>query len=244
MIGHADSETFIKDPRVAGVCLTGSERAGSQVAALAGKYLKKSLLELGGMDAFLVLDGADLDTVIPEAIKTRLMNCGQVCTSSKRFIVLDKYYDDFVAGLKKGFENLKIGDPSDPTVNVGPMTSQKAKDKLQKQVDEAIAHGAKVVYGNTPVDLPGAFFQPTILTDIDQDNPAYRTELFGPVACVYKVYSEDEAVELANDVPYGLGAQSLRVTLITLQKSQLGLKPAWLVLIKAKTIMLNCHSAV
>lgn len=101
-----------------------------------------------------------------------------------------------------------------------------------------------MVYGNTPVDLPGAFFQPTILTDIDQDNPAYRTELFGPVACVYKVYSEDEAVELANDVPYGLGAQSLRVTLITLQKSQLGLKPAWLVLIKAKTIMLNCHSAV
>ncbi|EPD09109.1 NAD-dependent aldehyde dehydrogenase [Lacticaseibacillus paracasei subsp. paracasei Lpp70] len=205
LIGHADSETFIKDPRVAGVCLTGSERSGSQVAALAGKYLKKSLLELGGMDAFLVLDGADLDTVIPEAIKTRLMNCGQVCTSSKRFIVLDKYYDDFVAGLKKGFENLKIGDPSDPTVNVGPMTSQKAKDKLQKQVDEAIAHGAKVVYGNTPVDLPGAFFQPTILTDIDQDNPAYRTELFGPVACVYKVHSEDEAVELANDVPYGLG---------------------------------------
>ena len=117
LIGHDDTETFIKDPRVAGVCLTGSEGAGSHVAALAGKYLKKSLMELGGMDAFLVLDGADLEHVIPEAIKTRLMNCGQVCTSSKRFIVLDKYYDDFVAGLKKGFKNVKIGDPSDPSVN-------------------------------------------------------------------------------------------------------------------------------
>ena len=157
------------------------------------------------MDAFLVLDGADLEHVIPEAIKTRLMNCGQVCTSSKRFIVLDKYYDDFVAGLKKGFKNVKIGDPSDPSVNVGPLNSQKAKDKLQGQVDTAIEHGAKVVYGNTPVDLPGAFFRPTILTDIDKDNPAYRTELFGPVACVYKVHSEEEAIALANDVPYGLG---------------------------------------
>ena len=205
LIGHDDTETFIKDPRVAGVCLTGSEGAGSHVAALAGKYLKKSLMELGGMDAFLVLDGADLEHVIPEAIKTRLMNCGQVCTSSKRFIVLDKYYDDFVAGLKKGFKNVKIGDPSDPSVNVGPLNSQKAKDKLQGQVDTAIEHGAKVVYGNTPVDLPGAFFRPTILTDIDKDNPAYRTELFGPVACVYKVHSEEEAIALANDVPYGLG---------------------------------------
>ena len=185
LIGHDDTETFIKDPRVAGVCLTGSEGAGSHVAALAGKYLKKSLMELGGMDAFLVLDGADLEHVIPEAIKTRLMNCGQVCTSSKRFIVLDKYYD--------------------PSVNVGPLNSQKAKDKLQGQVDTAIEHGAKVVYGNTPVDLPGAFFRPTILTDIDKDNPAYRTELFGPVACVYKVHSEEEAIALANDVPYGLG---------------------------------------
>jgi succinate-semialdehyde dehydrogenase/glutarate-semialdehyde dehydrogenase len=205
LIGHDDTETFIKDPRVAGVCLTGSEGAGSHVAALAGKYLKKSLMELGGMDAFLVLDGADLSSVIPEAVKTRLMNCGQVCTSSKRFIVLDKYYDDFVAGLKKGFESVKIGDPSDPSVDVGPLNSQKAKDKLQGQVDTAIEHGAKVVYGNTPVDLPGAFFQPTILTDIDKDNPAYHTELFGPVACVYKVHSEKEAIELANDVPYGLG---------------------------------------
>ena len=141
LIGHDDTETFIKDPRVAGVCLTGSEGAGSHVAALAGKYLKKSLMELGGMDAFLVLDGADLEHVIPEAIKTRLMNCGQVCTSSKRFIVLDKYYDDFVAGLKKGFENVKIGDPSDPSVNVCPLNSQKAKDKLQGQVDTAIESG-------------------------------------------------------------------------------------------------------
>lgn len=243
LIGHDDTETFIKDPRVAGVCLTGSEGAGSHVAALAGKYLKKSLMELGGMDAFLVLDGADLEHVIPEAIKTRLMNCGQVCTSSKRFIVLDKYYDDFVAGLKKGFKNVKIGDPSDPSVNVGPLNSQKAKDKLQGQVDTAIEHGAKVVYGNTPVDLPGAFFRPTILTDIDKDNPAYRTELFGPVACVYRCIAKKKRLRWLMMFLMALAEQSLPVIPIMRQKSLRRLKPVWSVPIRVKVTMLSFHLA-
>lgn len=195
----------IEDPRVAGVCLTGSERAGASVAQSAGKALKKSTLELGGNDAFIILadaDWAELKQVVPQA---RLYNAGQVCTSSKRFIVMDSMYDQFLEILQTAFSQVKMGDPMDEATTLAPLSSKGAKEKLQSQVDAAIAGGAKVYYGNQPVDLPGQFFQPTILTDIAHDNPIFDQELFGPVASVYRVHDEAEAIALANDSSYGLG---------------------------------------
>lgn len=195
----------VADPRVQGVALTGSERGGTAVAEAAGKYLKKNTMELGGMDPFVVLGDADMDDVNDIAWRVRLYNCGQVCTSSKRFIVMDNVYDDFVDHLKENFSKVTPGDPLDPKTSLAPMNTARAKEKLQGQLDEALAAGAKLVYGNKPIDLPGQFFHPTILTDIDTSNPAYKSEMFGPIATVYKVHSEDEAVALANDNPYGLG---------------------------------------
>ena len=195
----------IEDPRVAGVCLTGSERAGASVAQSAGKALKKSTLELGGNDAFIILADADLDELKQVVPQARLYNAGQVCTSSKRFIVMDSMYDQFLEILQTAFSQVKMGDPMDEATTLAPLSSKGAKEKLQSQVDAAIAGGAKVYYGNQPVDLPGQFFQPTILTDIAHDNPIFDQELFGPVASVYRVHDEAEAIALANDSSYGLG---------------------------------------
>ncbi|KRM23577.1 aldehyde dehydrogenase [Ligilactobacillus acidipiscis DSM 15836] len=198
-------DQVIHDPRVAGVCLTGSERGGAAVAKEAGAALKKSTLELGGNDAFIVLDDADFDEVKKVSPGARLYNAGQVCTSSKRFIVMADKYDDFVENLKNAFSKAKIGDPMDPETVVAPLSSKNAQEKLQKQVDSAIAGGATLVYGNEPINGEGFFFQPTILTNISKDNPVYNQEMFGPVAVVYKVDSEQEAIDLANDSSYGLG---------------------------------------
>ena len=195
----------IEDPRVAGVCLTGSERAGASVAQSAGKALKKSTLELGGNDAFIILADADWDELKQVVPQARLYNAGQVCTSSKRFIVMDSMYDQFLEILQTAFSQVKMGDPMDKATTLAPLSSKGAKEKLQSQVDAAIAGGAKVYYGNQPVDLPGQFFQPTILTDIAHDNPIFDQELFGPVASVYRVHDEAEAIALANDSSYGLG---------------------------------------
>ena len=195
----------IADSRVQGVALTGSERSGAEVAKTAGEQLKKSTLELGGMDPFIVLDDANMEDVNEIAWRSRLYNAGQECTSSKRFIVMEKVYDEFVEKLKDNFSKVKPGDPLNADTTLAPMNSKKAKEKLQKQVDEAVSAGANVVYGNEPIDLPGQFFKPTILTDVDKDNPAHKTEMFGPVAVVYKVATEEEAIDLANDSPYGLG---------------------------------------
>ena len=195
----------IEDPRVAGVCLTGSERAGASVAQSAGKALKKSTLELGGNDAFIILADADWDELKQVVPQARLYNAGQVCTSSKRFIVMDSMYDQFLELLQAAFSQVKMGDPMDEATTLAPLSSKGAKEKLQSQVDAAIAGGAQVYYGNQPVDLPGQFFQPTILTDIAHDNPIFDQELFGPVASVYRVHDEAEAIALANDSSYGLG---------------------------------------
>lgn len=184
----------IADKRVAGVCLTGSERGGAAVAKEAGTNLKKNTMELGGNDAFIILDDADWNLVEKVAPAARLYNAGQVCTSSKRFIVLEKNYDRFLKIMKEAFSKVKMGDPLDPTTTLAPLSSKKAKDKLQGQVDLAVKNGAKVYYGNKPVDLEGQFFMPTILTDITPDNPIFDTEMFGPVASVYKVKSEKEAI--------------------------------------------------
>ncbi|KRM86828.1 NAD-dependent succinate-semialdehyde dehydrogenase [Lacticaseibacillus thailandensis] len=196
----------IADPRVAGVALTGSERGGASVAQEAGAHLKKSTLELGGNDAFIILPDADWDVVKQAAPQARLMNAGQICTASKRFIVVGDRYDDFVDFMTQAFAKVQPGDPLDPATTLAPLSSAKAKAKLQEQVDSAVAGGAHVAYGNTPIDSEGAFFQPTVLTDIDHDNPTFNQELFGPVASIYHVDTEEEAIALANDSSYGLGS--------------------------------------
>ena len=195
----------IADKRVSGVCLTGSERGGMSVAAEAGKNLKKTTMELGGNDAFIILDDADWDLVKEVAPQARLYNAGQVCTSSKRFIVMAYKYDEFLEVLKYAFSAVRMGDPTDRTTTLAPLNSKSAKEKLEKQVELAVENGAKVYYGNEKVDLPGQFFMPTILTDINPDNPIFNQEMFGPVASVYKVNSEEEAIALANNSSYGLG---------------------------------------
>lgn len=195
----------IADKRVSGVCLTGSERGGMSVAAEAGKSLKKTTMELGGNDAFIILDDADWELVREVAPQARLYNAGQVCTSSKRFIVMADKYDEFLEVLKDVFSAVRMGDPTDRTTTLAPLNSKSAKEKLEKQVELAVENGAKVYYGNEKVDLPGQFFMPTILTDITPDNPIFDQEMFGPVASVYKVNSEEEAIALANNSSYGLG---------------------------------------
>lgn len=195
----------IADKRVVGVALTGSERGGRSVAEAAGKNLKKNTMELGGADAFIVASDADMAQVNAIAPRARLYNCGQVCTSSKRFIVTENHYDEFLASLKQAFGNAKLGDPMDPQTTLAPMSSARAKEKLQQQVDAAIAAGATLYFRHDPVDSTGQFFLPTILTDITKDNPAYYQEFFGPVAMVYKVKNDQEAIELANDSDLGLG---------------------------------------
>ncbi|OUN61195.1 succinate-semialdehyde dehydrogenase [Ligilactobacillus salivarius] len=195
----------IADKRVSGVCLTGSERGGMSVAAEAGKNLKKTTMELGGNDAFIILDDADWELVREVAPQARLYNAGQVCTSSKRFIVMADKYDEFLEVLKDAFSAVRMGDPTDRTTTLAPLNSKSAKEKLEKQVELAVENGAKIYYGNEKVDLPGQFFMPTILTDITPDNPIFDQEMFGPVASVYKVNSEEEAIALANNSSYGLG---------------------------------------
>lgn len=198
---------IIADPRVQGVCLTGSERGGQAVATEAAAHLKKNTMELGGNDAFLVLPDADIDKLEQVIFSARLYNAGQVCTSSKRFIVPDNLYDELLKRARKVFSSVKMGDPLDRSTTLAPMNSQRAKEKLQKQVDMAVAHGAKVYYGNKPVDdQEGQFFMPTILTDIDQDNPIFDQEIFGPVLSVYRYHELAEGIALANNSSYGLGS--------------------------------------
>ncbi len=204
-LSHDKVETVLKDPRVHGVALTGSEGAGSAIAALAGKYMKKSTLELGGADAFIVLADADLDKTVNWAVFGRHWNAGQVCVSSKRMIIDASIYDDFLAKYIAQVELLKAGDPMDPATQLAPLSSQKAADDVRKQIDNAIAHGATAIEVGAPVPSQGAFVQPTILTDIDASNPAYYEEFFGPVSMLFKAENEADAVRIANDSNYGLG---------------------------------------
>ncbi|RMC62196.1 NAD-dependent succinate-semialdehyde dehydrogenase [Lactobacillus sp. ESL0259] len=199
-------DQMIADPRIQGVALTGSERGGSSVAENAGKNLKKSTMELGGNDAFIILDDADPEVLKQALSSARTYNDGQVCTSSKRIIVVKSRYEETLQELKQVFSDLKAGDPLDPATTLPPMNSQAAKEKLTKQVDGAIAAGAKVFYQYPEIDSAGAFFRPTILTNVDRDNPAFDQEFFGPVAIVYEVEDEDAAIALANDSSYGLGS--------------------------------------
>ncbi len=196
---------LIADDRVQGAALTGSERAGSAVAQQAGKYLKKTTLELGGNDVFVVLDDCDLDKAVKAGAGARLSNCGQVCTAAKRFLVHEKVAEAFMERFVAAFEAVKIGDPLDASTTLGPLSSAEARDRLEKQVNQAVKEGAKLVLGGKPVDGAGCFYQPTILTGITRDNPAWFAEFFGPVAQIYIVRNDDEVVKLANDSHYGLG---------------------------------------
>ena len=196
----------IEDPRIRAVALTGSEAAGAVVAAQAGKQLKKSTMELGGSDAFIVLEDADLDKAIQHAVTGRMGNTGQACTASKRFIVVAPMAERFLAQFKTALQAFEPGNPMDPATTLGPLSSAGALKNLLGQVDEAVANGATVVMGGQRIDgQAGAFMQPTILTDIDANNPAYHEEFFGPVALFFPVADEAAAIRLANDSPFGLG---------------------------------------
>ena len=196
-------EWVIADPRVHGVSVTGSERAGAAVAEIAGRNLKKVVLELGGSDPFILLGTDDLDAAAQAAAEARLDNTGQSCNAAKRFIVADELYDDFLAKFTEQMEGAKPGDPTSEDTAIGPLSSKTAADRLEDQVKRAIDKGAEVVVGGK---RDGNFFEPTILTGITPGNDAYHEEFFGPVAQVYRVGSEEEAVALANDTPFGLGS--------------------------------------
>jgi succinate-semialdehyde dehydrogenase/glutarate-semialdehyde dehydrogenase len=193
----------IGDPRVQGVSLTGSGRAGAAVAEIAGRHLKKVVLELGGSDPFIVLKADDLDAVVEAAVGGRLENTGQACNAAKRFIVTDELYEPFVEKFSAALTQVDPGDPNSSDAAIGPLSSTTAADRLEAQVKQALDSGARLVAGG---GRDGNFFKTAVLTDITPDNPAYTEEFFGPVAQVYKVSSEEEAVRLANDTPYGLGS--------------------------------------
>jgi succinate-semialdehyde dehydrogenase/glutarate-semialdehyde dehydrogenase len=199
------TDHIMAHPFVRGVALTGSERAGTAVAAAAGKNLKKSTLELGGADAFIVLDDADIDKTVAWAVFGRHWNAGQVCVSAKRLIVMDGIYDEFIGKYRAGVAALRAGDPRDPTTQLAPLSTQKAADNLAAEVKTAVENGATVETLGAPVPTQGAFFQPTILTGVDPQNPAFQTEFFGPVSLVFRVTDEDEAIAVANASRYGLG---------------------------------------
>jgi len=195
-------ETVIEDPRVRGVSLTGSERAGAAVAEIAGRNLKKVVLELGGSDPFVLLGAADLDEAVEAAVAGRLDNTGQSCNAAKRFIVADEIYDDFLEKFTAAMTAAKPGDPTEDAA-MGPLSSADAAQTLQDQLDRAVAQGAEVAAGG---DRKDNYFSSTVLVGVTPENDAYREEFFGPVASVYRVGSEEEAIELANDTPFGLGS--------------------------------------
>ena len=195
--------SVIADPRVRGVSLTGSERAGAAVAEIAGRNLKKVVLELGGSDPFILLSTDDLDGAVENAVAARVDNTGQSCNAAKRFIVVDDLYEPFLEKFTAAITAVKPGDPSSPDTEIGPLSSATATERLDDQVRRAVDGGAKLVAGG---DRDGNFFSTTVLTDIGPDNDARYEEFFGPVASVYRVGSEEEAVALANDTPFGLGS--------------------------------------
>jgi len=205
LISHDQSDDVVDDPRVKGVALTGSVAAGRSVASRAGKNLKVSSMELGGSDAFIVLEDADLDLTVPWAVWGRMYNTGQTCCAAKRFIVVESMADAFLEKFKAALGALEAGDPMDEKTTLGPLSTEQALVDLLEQVDGAVAHGAKVALGGKRVDRPGSFMTPTILTHIAKDNPAFREEFFGPVALFFRVKDEDEAISIANDSDFGLG---------------------------------------
>ena len=204
-LSNDQAGVLIDDPRVKGIALTGSERAGEALASRAGKNLKKSTMELGGSDAFIVLDDADLDHTVAMAILGRFGNNGQTWIGAKRFIVVESMLEKFLPQFIAAAKTLRLGDPLDETVTLGPLSSDAALQLILRQIQEATSHGAEVLLGGKRAGEPGAFLEPTILTNVTPDNPAYRQEFFGPVALVFPAKNEEEAIAIANDSPFGLG---------------------------------------
>ena len=204
-LSNDQAGSLIDDPRVKGIALTGSERAGEALASRAGKNLKKSTMELGGSDAFIVLDDADLDHTVSMAILGRFGNNGQTCIGAKRFIVVESILDKFLPKFLSAAKELKLGDPLDESVTLGPLSSEDALQRILAQINDATNHGANVLLGGHRAGTVGAFLEPTFLTDIKPHNPAYRQEFFGPVALIFPAKDEAEAIAIANDSPFGLG---------------------------------------
>lgn len=205
IIDTDEMEEIVSDERVKGVMLTGSEGAGASIAELAGKHLKKSVLELGGSDPFIVLEKADLDKAVKGIMDGRFENAGQVCTSSKRIIVVDSVYEDLVQRLKKAIEDMKVGDPLDQSNDMGPMSSEDQMKTVLDQIEKTKSKGAQLLLGGSRIDTKGFFIEPTLFVDVKKGQPAYDEEIFGPVAAVIKVADDEEAIKVANDSPYGLG---------------------------------------
>ena len=205
IISYDQVNAVIDDPRIKGVALTGSVEAGKTVAARAGQNLKKSTMELGGSDAFIVLEDADLDKTVKWAVWAKMNNTGQCCVAGKRFIVVEELADKFLEKFQAALATFKAGDPMDAATTLGPLSTEAALVQLLGQIKRAVAKGAKLVMGGKRIDRPGSFMETTILTNIKPSNPAYREEFFGPVALFFRVKNEDEAVALANDSEFGLG---------------------------------------
>jgi succinate-semialdehyde dehydrogenase/glutarate-semialdehyde dehydrogenase len=206
LVGAEAVEAIVADDRIAAVTLTGSEGAGRAVATAAGKHLKKSVLELGGSDPFIVLASADLERAVATAAKARLVNSGQSCIAAKRFIVADAVYDQFAASFAAVMGALKVGDPAAPDTEVGPLALASIRDGIAEQVERSVAAGARLLVGGHAIDGPGYFYAPTVLGDVPREAPAAREELFGPVAALFRVAGIDEAIALANATSFGLGA--------------------------------------
>jgi succinate-semialdehyde dehydrogenase/glutarate-semialdehyde dehydrogenase len=208
LIGSADVAKVIEDSRVAAVTLTGSEKAGRSVAEIAGRNLKKTVLELGGSDPFIVMSSADIERAASVAVQARMINNGQSCIAAKRFIIDETVYDRFMSLFVNGVKAVRVGDPMDPDMQLGPLATSDIRDELATQVDRTIALGARALCGGKKIDGKGFYYEPTVLADIPLSSPADEEELFGPVAAVWKVSGIDEAIDLANRSRFGLGASA------------------------------------
>jgi succinate-semialdehyde dehydrogenase/glutarate-semialdehyde dehydrogenase len=206
LIGNEDADARIGDERIAAVTLTGSERAGVAVGAAAGKALKKSVLELGGSDPFIVLADADVDLAVEYAVKSRFQNNGQSCIAAKRFIVEQPVYERFLRHFAQQAAQQRVGDPLDEQTQIGPLARRDLRDNLHRQITDSVVGGARIVSGGNVIDRPGFFFEPTVVTDVDPAAPMFREETFGPAAAVMRVTDEEQALESANATTYGLGA--------------------------------------
>jgi len=208
MIEPHQVEKVIVDPRVKAVTLTGSDKAGSAVASTAAREIKKSVLELGGSDAFIVMPSADFERALSTAVKARTINTGQSCIAAKRFMIADEIYDEFLNQFVARMRALKLGDPMEETTEIGPLATEQILQGVHDQVQKTIAAGAKLLTGGNRIHGPGFFYEPTVLVDVPKESPAYREEVFGPVASIFRVRNAGEAIELANDTIFGLGSSA------------------------------------
>jgi succinate-semialdehyde dehydrogenase / glutarate-semialdehyde dehydrogenase len=208
LIGSKQVDAILNDPRIMAATLTGSEQAGIEVGVGAAKRIKKVVLELGGSDPFIVMPSANLDEAVATGVKARVINNGQSCIAAKRFIVAEPIADEFERRFVSKMESLKVGDPFDESVELGPLATPQGVEDLDRDVKKSVAAGARVLTGGKALERPGNFYAPTVLTNIPQNSPAYREELFGPVACLFRVKNVDEAIRIANDSRFGLGASA------------------------------------